>query len=72
MEEGKELDIEEVRLALLGGEEVINVDENKREKSGFSSWLTVLIRSFTSNKEEKDERARAKIRKSDKAKRIEE
>ena len=66
--------LEEARLELMGGEEIINFETSENnanassnilkeenildENTGFSSWNTVSIRKVTVNKELKEERAR--------------
>ena len=58
--------IEEARLALMGGEEVIEVDHGVNakidENTGLSSWGTVSIRKVTVSQEVKDKRARARAK----------
>lgn len=62
--------LEEARLDLMGGEEVIENDATAEtgaqdivdENTGFSGWNTVSIRKVTVNKELKEERARLRAK----------
>eukprot|EP00979_Chaetoceros_neogracilis_P010029 scaffold2355_cov267-Chaetoceros_neogracile.AAC.3 len=58
--------IEEARLSLMGGEEVITVDHGANakidENTGLSSWGTVSIRKVTVSQKVKDTRARARTK----------
>ncbi len=59
--------IEEARLCLMGGEEIISVEDPAAEaqideNTGLSGWGTVSIRKVTVSQEVKEERARARAK----------
>jgi len=58
--------IEEARLSLMGGEEVIQVDHGANagidENTGLSSWGTISVKKIAISQEVKDERARARAK----------
>ncbi len=58
--------IEEARLSLMGGEEIIKIDDHAQteidENTGLSSWGTVSIRKVTISREVKEERERARAK----------
>lgn len=57
--------IEESRLQLLGGEEIINVDDGQYEvdeNTGLSTFRTVSVRKVTVSQEVKEERSRARAK----------
>jgi len=58
--------IEEARLCLMGGEEVIAIDHGANaeidENTGLSSWGTISVRKVTVSQEVKEERDRARAK----------
>ncbi len=57
--------IEESRLQLMGGEEVVNVDDGRvevDENTGLSTFRTVTVRKVTVSQEVKEERARVRAK----------
>ena len=58
--------IEEARLSLMGGEEVITIENGMEaeidENTGLTGWGTVSVRKVTVSQEVKEERARARAK----------
>lgn len=58
--------LEEARLSLMGGEEIVEVNNGNSaeidENTGLSSWGTVSVKRVTVSQEVKDERARARAK----------
>lgn len=65
--------IEEARLSLMGGEEIITMnhgqDTEVDENTGLSKWGTVSVRKVTVSQEVKEERSRARLRRQEEAER---
>jgi WW domain-binding protein 4 len=63
--------IEEARLSLIGGEEVIHVNNDQiaeiDENTGLSRWGTVSLRKVTVSQEIKEQRLRARIKRQEEA-----
>ena len=71
--------IEEARLDLMGGEEIIETHSNEgtagataptiNENTGLATWSTTTVRKVSANREAKDERARIRAKRKEEAER---